>query len=711
MESDGGGEAIRPSTPAEEALKRNTDCVYFLASPLTCKKGSECDYRHNEGARVNPRDCWYWLNGNCLNPKCSFRHPPLDSIFGIPTPNSTQPPTSSQTAVSASIQATRVPNNSNKQSVPCYYFQRGQCLKGERCPFMHGPQASVDFVSQHAAKASTFSAEPQQRNEKDTQKKITKRQMVAEANLDYPKVVANEHVGVSSATPKFVPKAENVSNYELSENKILLPSLGNEPPLALPQNGVVVNNSYLQSQPWDRQVQPIDDEPDNDRDYDEVLREHSPGFDVLVDDDVEDPDYYHSEDNFRRLSAHGGQNMEVEDEYGYHHSDYETMGKFETDQRNDIDQYENYEQPHSRYDLEPKTSRRLLERSPSLEKRVLDRERKPNAMDGSDLRNQLMKRRRFNDSRSTGNHDGHSEHYRKDEHYAKERHYGRPARNNEKLPSEKSISSRLQGRIVFPGRSSSDPASNLLLEKEKGRRPRSRLSPVRRIDYQTRNPERAWSQPSEELNKDERIHRNKITPRDGTNSLDFASPKSLSELKGTKINKNIHDLSTTSSNVTVNTVESIKVEGVHESENPLSFEGPMPLSAILQRKRKLANVEDRFSAGHHENNQSGGDSAVTESVPPLEAKEECNFTISSQEAGVIPSEDELAYNDAIDTEDGISVENEEEELENYDKQDGDFHYESGEYKVDDENTIHFDEDDQDDDDDDDFARKISVILS
>lgn len=25
-------------TAEEEALKRNTDCVYFLASPLTCKK-------------------------------------------------------------------------------------------------------------------------------------------------------------------------------------------------------------------------------------------------------------------------------------------------------------------------------------------------------------------------------------------------------------------------------------------------------------------------------------------------------------------------------------------------------------------------------------------------------------------------------------------------------------------------------------------------
>lgn len=27
-----------PVSAEEEALKRNTDCVYFLASPLTCKK-------------------------------------------------------------------------------------------------------------------------------------------------------------------------------------------------------------------------------------------------------------------------------------------------------------------------------------------------------------------------------------------------------------------------------------------------------------------------------------------------------------------------------------------------------------------------------------------------------------------------------------------------------------------------------------------------
>jgi hypothetical protein len=28
----------KPVTPEEEALRRNTDCVYFLASPVTCKK-------------------------------------------------------------------------------------------------------------------------------------------------------------------------------------------------------------------------------------------------------------------------------------------------------------------------------------------------------------------------------------------------------------------------------------------------------------------------------------------------------------------------------------------------------------------------------------------------------------------------------------------------------------------------------------------------
>ncbi|KAJ1413030.1 Zinc finger, CCCH-type [Sesbania bispinosa] len=108
----------------EDLLKRNTDCVYFLASPLTCKKGTECEYRHNEIARLNPRDCWYWLSGSCINPTCAFRHPPLDGNTGVPS----EPTQSSLPA--------------NKTMVPCYFFFNGFCNKGDKCSFLHGPDDS-----------------------------------------------------------------------------------------------------------------------------------------------------------------------------------------------------------------------------------------------------------------------------------------------------------------------------------------------------------------------------------------------------------------------------------------------------------------------------------------------------------------------------------------------------------------------------------------
>ncbi|KAL1568733.1 zinc finger CCCH domain-containing protein 17-like [Salvia divinorum] len=81
----------QPLSAEEELHKRNTDCVYFLASPLTCKKGSECEYHHSDIARVNPRDCWYWLHGNCMNLKCAFRHPSLEGYLGTQGPTSTEP--------------------------------------------------------------------------------------------------------------------------------------------------------------------------------------------------------------------------------------------------------------------------------------------------------------------------------------------------------------------------------------------------------------------------------------------------------------------------------------------------------------------------------------------------------------------------------------------------------------------------------------------
>ncbi|KAJ4847117.1 hypothetical protein Tsubulata_050797 [Turnera subulata] len=70
------------SSADEEALKRNTDCVYFLASPLTCKKGSECEYRHSEYARVNPRDCYFWLNASDNKVDLNNNKASKDSVAG-----------------------------------------------------------------------------------------------------------------------------------------------------------------------------------------------------------------------------------------------------------------------------------------------------------------------------------------------------------------------------------------------------------------------------------------------------------------------------------------------------------------------------------------------------------------------------------------------------------------------------------------------------
>ncbi|KAB2095440.1 hypothetical protein ES319_A01G036800v1 [Gossypium barbadense] len=47
---------------------------FTMISPFS-NQGLDCEYRHSEVARLNPRDCWYWLAGNCINPTCGFRHP------------------------------------------------------------------------------------------------------------------------------------------------------------------------------------------------------------------------------------------------------------------------------------------------------------------------------------------------------------------------------------------------------------------------------------------------------------------------------------------------------------------------------------------------------------------------------------------------------------------------------------------------------------
>ncbi|XP_038977562.1 zinc finger CCCH domain-containing protein 32-like [Phoenix dactylifera] len=43
---------------------------------------------------------------------------------------------------------------------PCYYFQKGHCLRGDKCPFMHGPQQTGNPVPQQVVKVSTPPPDP-----------------------------------------------------------------------------------------------------------------------------------------------------------------------------------------------------------------------------------------------------------------------------------------------------------------------------------------------------------------------------------------------------------------------------------------------------------------------------------------------------------------------------------------------------------------------
>ncbi|KAL6897892.1 hypothetical protein ACP4OV_006851 [Aristida adscensionis] len=93
--------------------------------------GAACEYRHCEGARINLRSCWYWFQGNCVNPSCTFRHPPLESF------NRTKPfanPLSSHGSTSS------------KAANPCYFYYNSYCTKGDQCPFFHGPLTRNDAV-------------------------------------------------------------------------------------------------------------------------------------------------------------------------------------------------------------------------------------------------------------------------------------------------------------------------------------------------------------------------------------------------------------------------------------------------------------------------------------------------------------------------------------------------------------------------------------
>ncbi|XP_044464733.1 zinc finger CCCH domain-containing protein 34-like isoform X2 [Mangifera indica] len=249
----------------EEGQKWNTDCVYFLASPLTCKKGIDCEYRHCEIARLNPRDCWYWLAGNCINPACGFRHPPLDGHLTESRSESGPFPYQSSTPA-------------NKTTVPCYFYFNGFCNKGDRCSFMHGSEGNAPAGIYSRTTYAITDALPignKASSGIDTGSASTERcpNLVETATMPAMVMSIQAKDDLLQSAPRSIPMQSTSPQISLSEGE---EAAAVKSDLRAPVEGFMETRSHVCTD-WNSEEQ-VDGHIELEEPW-----ESSPGFDVLVD--------------------------------------------------------------------------------------------------------------------------------------------------------------------------------------------------------------------------------------------------------------------------------------------------------------------------------------------------------------------------------------------------------------------------------------------
>ncbi|XP_022727103.1 zinc finger CCCH domain-containing protein 17-like [Durio zibethinus] len=692
----------------EEALKRNTDCVYFLASPLTCKKGSECEYRHSEYARVNPRDCYYWLNGSCLNPKCGFRHPPLDSLLGTQV---AAPAGSSLHTAATPTPASHTPysqgashsSSTSKQGVPCIFFQKGLCLKGDKCAFLHGPTtsneapqpATTTTASKPHSLKRGFGALETSQLQKFPPTNVAKTVGVPQRK-PAPKVeapLARTGTGPERSVPRLAGLDEELPRHKVNTTSVI--------------NGGSVGSSHRLHQAH------ASDELSfhGGKDTDEFLRESSPGFDVLVDDELRDSDFYHGEDQYGGTRGQEGRNVS---EYDISHSaTFDAMTDVDRERFHDARGCDSFDHVQGNYgwDQQRASSERISLGPSALETRGYSRAGNPDHIEESDLRHRLSKRRRVSGVRSVLSRDHALENHEG------ERNYQGSRRDSDHLPPhESSFSSHLQGRIKLPGRSlvnGTDLRSEIEIERGQNW---GHLSPGKPQTYshQGRLRDRIKGRIEGEFNNKEgqnfgvsRIRREVMDER----NADFAGPKSLAELKVGKNTGNREHQSLGNRK---------SIGDYQQTEGDLSFKGPMTLSEILKRKRQseAAASGSGIAAVNKDVNQKQSTNTVVSAAPEeANIKEESKSTTAGIETTEVTNGEssQLCNISEHEADNGIIADEtmEDHELGADDQRDADYYYQGdeGEYNYEEDENVDPEEEYNEEEDGDDFAKKLGVIFS
>lgn len=614
---------------------------------------------------------------------------PLDGLLGTQAATSGGP--SVPMVQHAAMSATHAAYNSSKQAVPCIFFQKGLCLKGDKCAFLHGPSPNTgNRVVTQAPMTSQGTETPSFKKpfggiEKNTQERKFSQVNVAKS-VGGPEAKPAQNVETASTRKMFESEKHVPPPPEGFEDQTSRFKITSTAPVTNGPTSVRSNRLHQACVPDDHSFH-------NGKDSDEFLRESSPGFDVLVADELRNSDFYHGEDEFGNTRGQDERNLDSLNEYDLGHStDYSLAADIGRERFGVPKGYDSYDRTEETYIWEQ-------HRKPSAHlERTHRRSGSPNNVEVSDLRHRLSKRRKVNGLKSVVAHD-----YALESHGEEQSHRFPSRKDSLLLPSnERSLSNRFRGRIKLPANGDDDHPER---ESDRGRIG-SRLSSGR---FQAPHQGRFQDRIRGRVHDDERRNfRDRSMGRElmGDRSNDFSGPKRLSELKNGRSSENREQQ-------LLGKRKSLRDQ---QSDNDLQFEGPKPLSEILKEKRGVragaasqsGNSSDENKSGEitknsDHNTQDGALPETTEDVKKHGAvgRDVDNADVTHGQS----SEEGMIYDEAA----------EDQEYEGDDQRDGDYDYEQvdeGEYEYDQvdegENPV---QEYMDDEDGDDFAKKIGVMLT
>ncbi|GMH25095.1 hypothetical protein Nepgr_026938 [Nepenthes gracilis] len=257
---------------------------------------------------------------------------------------------------------------STKQGVPCIFFQKGYCLKGDRCPFLHVSILAINKVPQVPAAGAT---------ENYTQQKIVPTANVAMLVEALPEAKATAMSATTlsrdgACTKKYGPPSTASIDEPPNNEETIAAPINHEFPKC--KSRLFHQASSLEDQSFQGNY-----------DADDLLRESSPGFDVLVDDEIGDADYYHDGYQLVRMRTYDGRNLnelEIVD-------DYTVVADDDPETHHNSRGYDSDEHMQEQRWGSPDRS---LGEAAHFDRR--------GSIEESDLRRHLLKQRRFNGLRS-----------------------------------------------------------------------------------------------------------------------------------------------------------------------------------------------------------------------------------------------------------------------------------------------------------------------